>query len=103
MSGSVRAMILAAGRGARMKSLTDALPKPLIPVAGRSLVERHLENLRRAGVREVVINLGWLGGKLRETIGDGHRYGVRVQYSEEGWPALESGGGIFHALPLLGA
>jgi MurNAc alpha-1-phosphate uridylyltransferase len=99
----VKAMVLAAGRGARMRDLTDRLPKPLIPVGGKPLIERHLESLRRAGVTDVVINLGWLGEKIRETIGGGSRYGVRVQYSEEGWPALEVGGGIFHALPLLGA
>lgn len=95
-------MILAAGRGARMRALTDSLPKPLIPVAGHSLIERHLEHLARAGVQDVVINLGWHGDKIRDAVGDGARYGLRVRYSEEGWPALESGGGIFHALPLLG-
>ena len=95
-------MILAAGRGERMRPHTDSRPKPLIPVAGKPLIQRHLENLRAAGIREVVINLGWLGERIRETVGDGSRFGMAVQYSEEGWPALESGGGIFHALPLLG-
>jgi MurNAc alpha-1-phosphate uridylyltransferase len=95
-------MILAAGRGERMRPHTDRAPKPLIPVAGTPLVQRHLENLRDAGVTDIVVNLGWLGEQLREAVGDGSRFGVAVRYSEEGWPALESGGGIFHALPLLG-
>lgn len=95
-------MILAAGRGERMRPHTDQRPKPLIAVGGKSLIERHLENLRAAGVTEVVVNLGWLGERIREALGDGSRFGVQLAYSEEGWPALESGGGIFHALPLLG-
>jgi MurNAc alpha-1-phosphate uridylyltransferase len=99
----VRAMILAAGRGARMRELTDGLPKPMIPVGGRPLIEYHLMNLGRAGVSEVVINLGWHGDRIRDGIGAGRRFGLHVKYSDEGWPALESGGGIFHALPLLGA
>ncbi len=99
----VRAMILAAGRGARMRELTDGLPKPMIPVAGRPLIEYHLMNLARAGVRQVVINLGWHGDRIRDGIGEGRRFDLHVKYSDEGWPALESGGGIFNALPLLGA
>ena len=95
-------MILAAGRGARMRELTDGLPKPMIRVAGRPLIEYHLMSLARAGVREVVINLGWHGARIRDGIGEGRRFGLQVKYSDEGWPALESGGGIFHALPLLG-
>lgn len=98
----VRAMILAAGRGERMRPHTDHRPKPMLPVAGKTLIERHLENLRAAGVRDVVVNLGWLGEVIREGIGAGEPFGMNVQYSEEGWPALESGGGIFQALPLLG-
>jgi N-acetyl-alpha-D-muramate 1-phosphate uridylyltransferase len=101
-AAAVKAMILAAGRGERMRPHTDQRPKPLIPVAGKSLIERHLDNLRSAGITQVVVNLGWLGERIREALGDGARFGVQVQYSEEGWPALESGGGIFHALPLLG-
>jgi len=99
----MRAMILAAGRGERMRPHTDHAPKPLIPVAGKPLIQRHLENLRAAGIGEVVINLGWLGEKIRGVVGDGTKFGMSVRYSEEGWPALESGGGIFHALGLLGS
>lgn len=95
-------MILAAGKGERLRPLTDTQPKPMVPVAGKPLVLRHLERLREAGVRDFVINLGWKGEVLRAALGDGQRLGVRIQYSEEGWPALESGGGILHALPLLG-
>lgn len=95
-------MILAAGRGERMRPHTDHRPKPMLPVAGQPLIERHLGRLRDAGVEDVVVNLGWLGEVIREDLGDGSAFGVRVRYSVEGWPALESGGGIHHALPLLG-
>lgn len=98
----MKAMILAAGRGERMRPLTDVLPKPMIPVAGKPLIQHHIESLRAAGVCEFVINLGWRGEKIREALADGRALDVSIQYSEEGWPALESGGGIFHALPLLG-
>jgi MurNAc alpha-1-phosphate uridylyltransferase len=98
-----KAMILAAGKGERMRPLTDGRPKPMLPVRGKALIEYHLERLSAAGVREFVINLGWHGNQIREGLGDGARWGVRIAYSDEGWPALESGGGIFHALPLLGA
>jgi MurNAc alpha-1-phosphate uridylyltransferase len=99
----VKAMILAAGRGERMRPLTDATPKPLLEVGGKPLVQYHIENLAAAGVREIVINLAWLGAKLREAIGDGTRFGVRIDYSDEGDAALETGGGICKALPLLGS
>ena len=102
MTAPLKAMILAAGRGARMRELTDGLPKPMIPVGGRPLIEYHLMNLARAGIRDVVINLGWHGDRIRDSIGEGRRFDLRVKYSDEGWPALESGGGIHHALPLLG-
>jgi len=98
----MKAMILAAGRGERMRPLTDSVPKPLAAVAGRPLIAYHLDNLARAGVVEVIINLAWLGGQIREALGGGERYGVRIRYSDEGDHALESGGGIFNALPLLG-
>lgn len=98
----MKAMILAAGRGERMRPLTDATPKPLLPIAGKPLIEYHLENLAAAGIREVVVNTGWLGEQVAAHVGDGSRWGLRVHVSREGWPALETGGGIFNALPLLG-
>ncbi len=97
-----RAMLLAAGRGERLRPMTDTLPKPLVEVAGRPLIVYHLEALARAGIREVVINLSWLGEKIRAALADGSRYGVRIAYSEEGPVPLETGGGIQRALPLLG-
>lgn len=98
----MKAMILAAGRGERLRPLTDTLPKPLLPVRGRPLLEHHFAALARAGVSEVVINLGWLGERIRQHVGDGARFGVSVVYSEEGYPPLETGGGIHRALSLLG-
>ena len=98
----MKAMLLAAGRGERLRPLTDTLPKPLVPVGGRPLIAWHLEALARAGVREVVINLSWLGEQLRAALGDGARFGVRIHYSEEGPVPLETGGGIFRAMPRLG-
>lgn len=95
-------MVLAAGRGERMRPITDTLPKPLVPVAGRPLIGYHLERLAQAGFRDVVINLSWLGERIRAALGDGREYGVSIFYSEEGPVALETGGGIFKALPLLG-
>jgi MurNAc alpha-1-phosphate uridylyltransferase len=98
----MRAMILAAGRGERMKPLTDVTAKPLLQVGGRSLIEHHLVSLAAAGCREVVINLAWKGALIREALGDGSRYGLAIEYSDEGDAALETGGGIFKALSLLG-
>lgn len=98
----MKAFILAAGRGERMRPLTDHTPKPLLDIAGRPLIEWHLQKLAAAGVREVVINLGWLGERIRSHLGEGQRFGLSIAYSNEGWPALETGGGLFHALPLLG-
>lgn len=95
-------MILAAGRGERMRPLTDSMPKPLLPVAGKPLIQHHIERLAAAGVQEIVINLAWKGAMLREALRDGAQFGVRIQYSDEEEKALETGGGIFHALPLLG-
>jgi MurNAc alpha-1-phosphate uridylyltransferase len=99
----MKAMILAAGRGERMRPLTDTSPKPLLEVGGKPLIEYHIERLAAVGIRDLVINLAWLGAKLREAIGDGERFGVRIQYSDEGDEALETGGGICKALPLLGS
>jgi MurNAc alpha-1-phosphate uridylyltransferase len=96
------AMILAAGRGERMRPLTDRIPKPLVPVAGKPLIEYHLEKLARAGIRDVVINLAYRGAQIREALEDGSRFGVRISYSDEGPEPIETGGGIFKALPLLG-
>jgi MurNAc alpha-1-phosphate uridylyltransferase len=95
-------MLLAAGRGERMRPLTDTLPKPLVEVGGRALIAWHLLALARAGIREVVINLSWLGAQLRAALGDGSSFGVSIRWSEEGPVPLETGGGIFRALPLLG-
>jgi len=96
-------MILAAGRGERMRPLTDAVPKPLLPVGGKPLIQYHIESLAAAGVRDIVINLAWQGAMIPAALGDGARFGVRIQYSDEGDAALETGGGVFKALPLLGA
>ena len=97
----MRAMILAAGRGERMRPLTDTCPKPLLPVGGRPLIEWHLLRLARAGLREVVINHAHLGHLIEATLGDGARWGLRIRYSPED-QALETAGGIAHALALLG-
>lgn len=102
-AGVTKAMILAAGRGERMRPLTDHTPKPLLQVGGRSLIEWHLINLARAGVREVVINLSWLGSKISTALGDGSRWGLVIHYSDEDDNPLETGGGIFRALPRLGS
>ena len=98
----MKAMLLAAGRGERLRPLTDTVPKPLVRVGGRPLIAWHLDALARAGVREVVINLSWLGDQLRAALGDGRSYGLTLLYSEEGPVPLETGGGIFRALPHLG-
>lgn len=98
----MKAMVLAAGRGERLKPLTDTTAKPLIPVAGEPLVAHQLRALARAGIAEVVMNVSWLAPQVVSALGDGGAWGVRIDYSEEPWPALETGGGIFRALPLLG-
>lgn len=95
-------MILAAGRGERLRPLTDELPKALVEVGGKPLIEYHLEKLAAAGFREVVINQGHLGDMLPDALGDGSRWGLRIAWSREPPEALETGGGIFQALPLLG-
>ena len=99
-----RALILAAGRGERMRPLTDATPKPLLAVHGKPLIEYHLEALARAGVREVVINTAWLEAQYPVVLGDGCRWGLTIHYSMEGRDhggALETAGGIAKALQLL--
>lgn len=95
-------MILAAGRGQRMRPLTDEIPKPLLRVNGIPLIEHHIGALAAGGIRDIVINLAWLGSQIRDRVGDGTKYGIKVSYSEETPEALETGGGIFRALPLLG-
>lgn len=94
-------MILAAGRGERMRPLTDRVPKALLEVGGRALIEWHLTRLAACGVGEVVVNHAHLGARIEERLGDGARYGVRIAYSRE-LEALETAGGIALALPLLG-
>ncbi|MGY3930977.1 nucleotidyl transferase family protein [Aeromonas encheleia] len=98
----MKAMILAAGRGERMRPLTDVLPKPLLAVGGKPLIVHHIEKLKAAGVTELVINHAWLGHKLLEALGDGSQFGVSIQWSAEA-SALETAGGIVQALALLGA
>ncbi len=97
----MKAMLLAAGRGERMRPLTDHTPKPLLEVGGKPLIVWHIEKLVRAGITELVINHAHLGAQIETTLGDGSRFGVSIRYSDEG-TALETAGGIAHALPLLG-
>lgn len=97
----MKAMILAAGLGQRMRPLTDQLPKPLLAAAGKPLLQYHLERIHAAGITQVIINLAYLGDKIREFSGDGSRFGVEIHYSQEPEP-LETAGAILHALPLLG-
>ena len=98
----MKAMLLAAGRGERMRPLTDHTAKPLLPAGGRALIDYHLFALQHAGVRSVVVNLSWQAAKLRARLGDGARFGLELRFSEEGPVPLETGGGIHRALPWLG-
>lgn len=99
----MKAMILAAGLGTRMRPLTDHTPKPLLVAGGKPLIVWHIEKLARAGFHDIVINLAWLGWKIPQTLGDGSRWHVRLYYSDEQHEgALETAGGIIKALPLLG-
>jgi MurNAc alpha-1-phosphate uridylyltransferase len=98
----MKAMVLAAGRGERMRPLTLDRPKPLLEVGGLPLIVHHLHALAMAGFREVVVNVSWLGSQIESELGDGSRYNVALRYSDEGPEPLETGGGIFRALPLLG-
>jgi N-acetyl-alpha-D-muramate 1-phosphate uridylyltransferase len=99
----MKAMILAAGRGERMRTLTALQPKPLLTIGARPLIEHHVARLAASGVDEIVINLSYRGTQIREHLGDGERFGVAIAYSEEGEPPLEVAGGIVQALPLLGS
>lgn len=98
----MRAMILAAGRGERLRPLTDTTPKPLLEVHGKPLIEHHLERLAHAGFREIVINLAHQGDMIRDALGDGSTWGLNINYSQEPVGALDTGGGIQQALPQLG-
>jgi len=99
----MKAMILAAGRGERMRPLTDTQPKPLLKVGGRALIDYHLDALVRAGIGKVVVNMAWQKARLAAHMQDIGQLGIDVRLSDEGDSALETGGGIFRALPLLGA
>ena len=98
----MRALIFAAGRGERMRPLSDVTPKPLLDAGGKRLIEWHLAALERAGVREIVVNLSHCAAQFPEALGDGAHLGVAIRYSHEGPEPLETGGGMLHALPLLG-
>lgn len=98
----MRAMILAAGRGERMRPLTDNTPKPLLLAAGKSLIQRTIEQLVAADFTELVINHAYLGAQIEAALGDGSQFGATIQYSPEGENGLETAGGIINALPLLG-
>jgi len=98
----MKAMILAAGLGTRLRPLTDTVPKPLIEAGGKALIVWHIEKLAALGIHDIVINHAWLGDRLEQALGDGSRLGVRIVYSREGMPPLETAGGIRRALPLLG-
>lgn len=94
-------MILAAGRGQRLRPFTDQHPKPLIPIAGKPLIQHLLEKLAQHNINEVIINQGWLGEQLPEQLGNGANFGLKIYYSYEGWPSLDTGGGIYQALPYF--
>ena len=98
----MKAMVLAAGYGKRLRPLTDRIPKPLVPIGGKPMIEHHLEKLSSAGFTEVVINLGHLGSLIPKALGNGDRWGLTLSYSDEGPDPLETGGGLTKALPLLG-
>lgn len=98
----MHAMILAAGRGVRMLPLTDKVPKPLLQINGKPLIQYHVENLVRAGIREIVINHAVMGEQIEAYLGDGRKFGVKIRYSAEGDMPLETGGGILQVLPMLG-
>jgi len=97
----MKAIILAAGRGNRLRPLTDEIPKPLVEVNGQSLIEYHLRKLAQSGFQEVIINHAWLGFKIEEKLGEGSNYGLKIHYSPEPEGGLETAGGIIQALPLL--
>ena len=99
----MKAMILAAGYGKRLRPLTDHTPKPLLSIGGKPMIIHHLEKLADAGIKEVVVNLGHLGSKIPQSLGNGSTWGLSIEYSDEGPDPLETGGGMTKALPLLGS
>ena len=99
----MKALVFAAGKGERMRPLTDTTPKPLLPVRGKPLIVWHLEKLAALGVQDVVINTSWLAHAFEPALGQGERWGLRLHYSHEGPEPLETGGGMLHALPRLGS
>lgn len=98
----MKAMILAAGLGTRLRPLTETLPKPLLPLGGKPMIVHHIEKLAAAGVAELVVNVSWLGALIEQHLGDGEAFSVRIRYSREPDGPLDTGGGIRRALPLLG-
>ncbi len=98
----MKAMILAAGRGERMRPLTDTVPKPLLEVGGKALIVHHVQRLVAAGITDLVVNHAHLGAMVEQALGDGHRFGARITYSPERPAALGTGGGVLNALPLMG-
>ncbi|MEM7401151.1 MAG: N-acetylmuramate alpha-1-phosphate uridylyltransferase MurU [Pseudomonadota bacterium] len=98
----MKCLLLSAGRGERLRPLTDKVPKPLVKIAGKAIIEYHLERLKKAGFNEIVINLSHLGNLIEEHLGDGSNYDLKIEYSQEGDHPLETAGGIIHALPKLG-
>ena len=98
----MKAVVLAAGKGERLRPLTDTIPKPLIEVRGKSLIVHHLERLRDAGFTQLHVNTSWLAESIQTALGDGSRYGVHIHFSYEGPEPLETGGGLFRMLPALG-
>jgi MurNAc alpha-1-phosphate uridylyltransferase len=98
----MKAMILAAGRGERLKPLTDTTPKALIEVKGQPLIVHHIQNLKLCGINDIVINIAYLGSQIEQCLGSGSEFGVKITYSREVDGGLETGGGIVNALPLLG-
>lgn len=97
----MKAMLLAAGRGSRMQPLTNKIPKPLLPIAGQPFIAHQLLKLANANIKEIVINVSYRAQQIKETLGNGHNYGVNIEYSDEP-KVLDTGGGIRQALPLLG-
>ena len=102
MQAEMKAMILAAGRGNRLSPLTDKIPKPLVKVGKRTLIEHHIKKCAEAGFESVIINTAHLGEQIHKHLGDGNRFNIPIHYSDEGEQALETAGGIAYALPLLG-